>query len=281
MSPTQTLDMAARLSERDWQILASVKAFKYLTTRQLSRQHFGLKAAVGTIPRHANRALARLRALGLLVNLQRRIGGVRAGSGGYIWQVTDLAYRLLAFHFGEPIDTRKRTYEPGTTFLDHTLAIAEVVITLQEATVGGEVRLKRIQLEPESWRSYLGSAAETAWLKPDLAAITTTAGYEDHWFFEVDRATEPPGRIVKKCLQYQDYRRTDREQNKYGLFPAVTWVVPNERRQGQLQHRLKEAPVIDQGLFTIVMPNQLAQLVGGGASSFNNQQSVTAEDKGQ
>jgi hypothetical protein len=33
MSPTQTLEMAARLSERDWQVLASVKAFKCLTTR--------------------------------------------------------------------------------------------------------------------------------------------------------------------------------------------------------------------------------------------------------
>ena len=280
MSHTQALELAARLSERDWQVLASVKAFKYLTTRQLSRQHFGLKTAINTIPRHANGALARLRSLGLLVNLQRRIGGVRAGSGGHIWQVTDQAHRLLAFHFGEPIETRKRMYEPGTTFLDHTLAIAEVVITLQEATVDGKVRLKRIQLEPESWRSYLGSAAETTWLKPDLAAITTTGGYEDHWFFEVDRASEPPGRIVKKCLQYQDYQRTDREQDKYGLFPAVTWVVPNERRQGQLQHRLKEEPTIDPRLFTIIIPNQLAQLVGDGASSFNNQQAVTVEDQG-
>ena len=124
-------EVSSRLGERDWQILGTVRAFRFLTTRQLARQHFHLADPHAAIPRSANSALQRLRDLGLLVNLERRIGGVRAGSGGHVWQLTDLANRLLAEHFGEKSRPRLRPSEPSTTFLDHTLAIAEVVITMQ------------------------------------------------------------------------------------------------------------------------------------------------------
>jgi hypothetical protein len=258
-----------RLSERDWQILTSVRAFRYLTTRQLSRQHFSLSPSGGAIPRNANHAFARLRELGLLVHLERRIGGVRAGSGGYIWQITDLANRLLRTRFAEPVGTRVRTFEPGTTFLDHTLAIAEVVITLQEATGNGRVALKRIQLEPDCWRTYLGPSGEPRWLKPDLAMVTESSGFEDHWFLEVDRATEPPNRVVRKCFQYHEYRRTDREQSEHGLFPAVAWVVPTERRREQLRGRLAEERALDDRLFTIITRNELADMTVLGATDFN------------
>ncbi|CAG4899995.1 replication-relaxation family protein [Acidithrix sp. C25] len=268
MSASQYGELAQRLSDRDWQILSTVRGFKYLTTRQLARQHFGLSDPAGLIPRTANHALARLRELGLLVSLERRIGGVRAGSGGFVWQITDLANRALCIRHGVPSGARLRTFEPGITFLDHTLAIAEVVITLQETSQGGEVVLKRVQLEPESWRNYLGFAGEQKWLKPDLAAITLTGEFEDHWFIEVDRATEPPGRVVKKCLQYHEYLRTGKEQNEHGLFPAVVWVVPNNRRREQLRQRLANESLIDHRLFTVVMSQELAKLVSLGATEY-------------
>jgi hypothetical protein len=268
MSSLRSTELAGRLSDRDWQILTSVRAFKYLSTRQLSRQHFGLTPSTGPIPRSANHAFARLRELGLLVSLERRVGGVRAGSAGYIWHVTDLANRLLRTTLGETTGTRSRTYEPGTTFLDHTLAIAEVVITLQEATRDERLTLDRIQLEPESWRTYLGPGGEPKWLKPDLAVVTISGGYEDHWFIEVDRATEPPNRIVKKCFQYHEYRRTDREQAQHALFPAVVWAVPNKRRQEQLRRRLANERTLDHGLFTVVTPDELVTLTTLGAMEY-------------
>lgn len=271
MSAVPMTRLADRLSERDWQILTTVRAFKYLTTRQLARQHFGLSEPAGVIPRNANHALARLRELGLLENLQRRIGGVRAGSGGHIWQITDRANRLVAEHLHEPRSSRVRTIEPGTTFLDHTLAIAEVVITLQEATRAGDVEIRHIELEPASWRSYLGSGGEKKLLKPDLAATSVAGGFEDLWFWEVDRATEAPNRVARKCLQYQEYRHTDREQNKQGLFPAVVWVVPHQRRLEQLRTRLISEPAVDDRLFTVITPDQLSELTRLGAADFNKQ----------
>lgn len=260
-------DISSRLSERDWQILGTIRAFRFLTTRQLARQHFGLGDPDAVIPRSANSALQRLRDLGLLINLERRIGGVRAGSGGHVWQITDLANRLLVDHLSEDAGPRIRPSEPSTTFLDHTLAIAELVITLQSTSRHG-VEIERLQLEPDCWRTYLGAAGETRTLKPDLASTSQTDGYTDFYFWEVDRATEAPNRVVRKCLQYQQYRNTGAEQRAHGLFPAVVWVVPNKRRHDQLDRRLAAEPDVDQRLFTVIELDQVVQLVQLGADEF-------------
>ena len=263
-------EVSSRLSERDWQILGTVRAFRFLTTRQLARQHFAMTDPHAVIPRSANSALQRLRDLGLLVNLERRIGGVRAGSGGHVWQITDLANRLLVEHLGEESGPRTRPSEPSTTFLDHTLAVAEVVITLQDTSHAG-VEIEQLQLEPDCWRTYLGAAGETRTLKPDLASTNQTGGYTDFYFWEVDRATEAPNRVIRKCLQYQQYRATGAEQKVHGLFPAVVWVVPNQRRLDQLTRRLAAETEIDQRLFTVIGLEQLSVLVQLGTDDFKKQ----------
>jgi len=263
----QLSQLAARLGERDWSMLDTIRAFRYLTTRQVARQHFGAEGADCSIPRNANAALDRLRELGLLVNLQRRIGGVRAGSGGHVWQITDTAQRLLAAKYDQPRGARVRAFEPGTTFLEHTLAVAEVVISLQEA--GTSAQLSQFALEPDAWRSYLAYGGATKTLKPDLAATTSSGKYEDVWFFEIDLDTEPPSRIITKSLQYQEYRTTGREQDALGIFPAVVWVVPNKRRNDQLRERLAADTRIDNRLFIVITPDQIGELLALGAETFN------------
>jgi hypothetical protein len=272
MTSPRNHDLANRLADRDWDILESVRSFKYLTTRQLARQHFGLEPREKVIPRNANGALSRLREFGLLSNLERRIGGVRAGSGGHVWQITDLARRLLQDHLGEKSAARVRAFEPSSTFLEHTLAVAEVVLSLREEEARGIFRVTRLQVEPESWRSYLGPSGETRWLKPDLAVVTTVDGFEDHWFIEIDRATEPPNRIVKKCLQYQEYRRSEREQARHGVFPAVVWVVPNARRLSQLRGRVGSDVANKDRLFSVVTADELSALVVAGAANYANRE---------
>ena len=259
------------LSDRDWLILSSVRGFRFLTTRQIARQHFSLGPGPGPISRNANQALSRLRELGLLSNLERRIGGVRAGSGGYVWQVSELGDRALRAHVGQDSHSRVRPYEPSTSFLDHTLAVAEIVITLQEISRSGRVGVSHLELEPECWRHYLGPSGETRALKPDMAAVTESSGFEDHWFIEVDRATEPPNRVVKKCLQYQEYLATGREQARVGLFPAVVWAVPSERRRDQLIRRLGDEAVINPRLFTVVTTHDVEELIVVGAAQYQRQ----------
>ncbi len=262
--------LADRLGERDWQILKSVAAFRFLTTRQLARQHFDLKADTRLIPRSANHALARLRALGLIVNLARRIGGVRAGSAGYIWTLTEPGRRLLTRHQGSAAVARVRVVEPSTAFLEHTLAVAEVVLTIKEAAQSHQIAVSGIQLEPACWRPYLASGGATARLKPDLAVITEGDGFEDHWFIEVDRATEPPSRVIRKCFQYQQYQHTGIEQRRSGLFPAVIWIVPDQARRHQLRKRLAGEASLSQRLFAVITMRELGGLITVGATDYIN-----------
>jgi len=71
-------------------------------------------------------------------------------------------------------------------------------------------------------------------LKPDLYAVTASGDYEDHWFCEIDRATESMPTLLKKCVQYEAYRRTGAEQDRLGVFPLVVWVVPDDAQADKL-----------------------------------------------
>ena len=64
--------------------------------------------------------------------------------------------------------------------------------------------------------------------------MTASAEYEDSWFIELDRGTESLPTLLKKCAQYARYHQSGREQANHGVFPAVLWVVPDERRAGVL-----------------------------------------------
>ena len=76
----EEIDMA--LSDRDRQVLLAVQKYRYLLTGQVQRLHF-LEATTPTAAlRATSRNLKKLKELGLVDSLSRRIGGVRAGSSG-------------------------------------------------------------------------------------------------------------------------------------------------------------------------------------------------------
>lgn len=250
------------------QIVASVALHRFLTTRQICRLHFADKDTETGALRSANRTLDKLRDLRLLVSLERRIGGVRAGSGAFVWSLAHVGARLLQRTDdvdGQP--RRRREFEPSSTFLEHTLAVAEVSLRLTEAARRGAITLLGIQHEPDCWRAYNGAGGGVVRLKPDLAIVTATDQFEDHWFIEVDLASEPPSRIIRTCLNYEEYRRSGVEQRQLGLFPAVVWIVPTVRRQLTLQSRLRQHEMISPGLFTIITLDELEGLLQRGPDS--------------
>lgn len=91
ISRQQLEEISARLGERDFQVITSVQRYRYMMTSQLQRLHFTDAAAL----RAASRALKKLRELGLIDTLSRRIGGVRAGSGSLVWHITHAGERLI------------------------------------------------------------------------------------------------------------------------------------------------------------------------------------------
>ena len=255
-----------KISNRDMNILQVVQEHRFLTTRQVTGFCFTDKPTPTAALRAAHRALKKLADLTLITPLERRIGGVRAGSGGAIWSLTEPGQRLLTHLKGGDLESRRQRFrEPSTAFLVHTLAVADVHLALQQTTAADErVRLQEVELEPACWRAYLGLGGTPLTLKPDLAAITRTVDFEDHWFLEVDRATEPPSRIVRKCQQYQDYYRTGNEQQRHGVFPLVVWIVPTARRQTQLEQRLHDELAIDSRLFVVITLEDLPTLLRTG-----------------
>jgi hypothetical protein len=203
--------------------------------------------------------LRRLAGYRVLEHLARRVGGVRAGSSSYVWRLGPLGHRLL-----QDGDTRpRRTSEPGLRYLDHCLAVADVNLRLIMAARRGLFQLLDVDLEPDAWRGYLGTAGQRLTLKPDLFAITSTGPYEDCWFIEVDRGTESMPTLLKQCHQYEAYRRSGREQDQLGTFPLVVWIVSDESRRQRLREAIAASRSLTLALFRVVLEVELVDLLGG------------------
>lgn len=249
------------LSPRDLAILHSVAEHRFLGTRHIEALHFHDHATALSGARSARRVLRRLHGYRLLDHLERRVGGIRAGSAGYIWTLGPVGVRVLA---ETQAGSARRQAEPSLRLLNHCLAIAEVHVELIEASRDGRFELAAVQLEPHSWRRFLGLGAEIRLVRPDLAVVTAVGEYEDHWFMEVDLGSEHPPMVVRKCRLYLDYQAGGSEQERLGVFPRIVWVVPDQRRLDRLSAALRQAD-LDPALFRITTTETVTDLIAGGA----------------
>ena len=262
VSKRQLTETDSRLGERDRQLLAAVQQYRYLMTGQIGRLLFTDAANPSAGLRAASRSLKKLSEFGLVDSLSRRIGGVRAGSGSYVWHLTHAGERLLRLHDGKASPVRRHC-EPSPYFLSHTLAVAEIAIQLTETCREHEPQITALQLEPECWRAY-SSAGVSYSLKPDLYAATTTEEYEDRYFIEVDLDTESPAKVIEKCEKYHAYYRSGLEQEESEMFPLTVWVVPSDSRKEKLIRHLREAFDKQAKLFAIITCDELEHLILNG-----------------
>jgi hypothetical protein len=195
--------------------------------------------------------------------LDRRVGGVRAGSQSFVWTLGPVGDRVL--RLGSGSTTRQRLREPSVRFLDHCLAIADLHVALVLAHRKQRVELIEVSTEPDCWRPFTGIGGEALVLQPDLSAVTGAGEYEDHWFMEVDLGNEHLPTLVKKCQQYQTYRATGTEQADGGVFPAVVWVMSSDARVDKLRAALQSARQLRAELFRITTPDGFVDLIAGGA----------------
>lgn len=251
------------LGERGWAVLTSLGLHHYLTSRQIEGFHFADATTPLAGARACRRLLARLHDQRVLARLERRIGGIRAGSAAHIWTLGPLGDRLL--HRDD--STRRRFHEPSPTFLRHGLAIADTHLALVDAQRAGRLDLISVEGEPTCWRRYLGPGGGNETLKPDLYVVTADATYEHCWFIEQDCATESLSAVVRKCRQYDTYWRSGAEQQRTGTFPMVVWIVPTTTRQGAIASALDRTQSLERSLFQVVTPEAFAELVATGAGS--------------
>jgi hypothetical protein len=253
------------LSDRDHAILASLQAHHFLTTEQLQRFYFSGHATPAAASRICRRVLHRLYQLQVIDHLDRRVGGVRAGSASFVWRVGPVGDQLLRLRAdaGQP---RLRRKEPSLRYLEHCLAGADCHLGLRDLAAAHRIELLRVDTEPDCWRSYLGLSGSRDRLKPDLYAVTASGDYEDHWYIEIDRATESLPTLLRKCGQYEAYRRTGSEQDRLGVFPLVVWIVPDQARMGKLRAAITASRNLDPDLYRICTPDSFAGVITGGAA---------------
>ncbi|MCW2538723.1 MAG: hypothetical protein JWN95_448 [Frankiales bacterium] len=268
--PTQRLSterverLEHSLSARDKAILTCLQHYRFLTTDHLQRLHFHNHATPTAAGRVCRRVLERLARLRVIEHLERRIGGVRAGSASYVWRVGLLGDRLLRTeHRDQP---RARRKEPSLRNLEHWLAIADAHLVLVELARTGQLDLLQSTTEPGCWRTYLGPAGDRQTLKPDLYAVTAIGEFEDHWFGEIDRGTESLPTILRKCVQYETYRRSGREQHDHGVFPLVVWITTTDQHADQLRDAISASRSLDADHFRVCSLAGYAALVQGGAA---------------
>lgn len=221
--------LRGELDVRDMGVLHDVSRCRLMTGRQLQLLHVGGDESAA---RAARRRLARLVAWGLLVRLERRVGGLRAGSSGYVYTLSAAGHRLL--HPGDY--PRRRRQEVRDGFAAHTLAIADVYLRLKLAHQRGDIELQLIETEPRCWRRFQDIGG-LDWLKPDLHVVIAVGDDILHSFVEVDRGTEHSPALLRKLRQYEAAYRSgsvgDRARLHYrgdSVFPRVVWLVPSETR---------------------------------------------------
>lgn len=214
-----------RLDERDTALLQHLADCRLMTGRQLQRLHHGGDESAA---RAARRQLARLSGLGVVSRLGRRVGGVRAGSSGYIYTLSAVGQRLLL-----PNQPRRRLTEVRDGFVSHTLAVAEVVTRLRLAHQRGDVDLLRLETEPRCWRRFQGVGG-LDWLKPDLHVVLAVGEDVLHSYVEVDQGSEHSPALVRKLRQYETaYRLGPLGADE--VYPRVVWLVLDEHRADLLK----------------------------------------------
>lgn len=272
MTRSDVTTLLEQLGDRDQALVRDVEQYRLLSTKQIQRLHFDQTHPTAVAAARAcNRALTRLREAGVLKPLQRRIGGVRAGSSGYVWYLGAAGERVLQA-LQPDIERGRRNYrEPSRHFVEHTLAIAEVAVRAIEGSRRGNFELLELQTEPASWQHSLSSFGTAQTLKPDLRLVTASGDFEHHWFLEIDLATEHLPVIVRQCLAYQSHQATGRYQAKHQLYPLVVWVVPTEQRRRQLETGIAAESGLDPQLFTVVTTEQVINLLRVGAAGGDDQ----------
>jgi Replication-relaxation len=245
------------LSDRDLAVTDSIQEHRFLTAQHIQALHFGDHSTSAAGARVCRRVLARLAKERVLVRLQRRVGGVRAGSSSYIYALGPIGRRLVA--------GGRRVTEPSWLFLDHTLAVADARVELVRADMAGKLELVDAEVEPLSWRRYTGPGGASEVVRPDLYVVTSHGEFEDCWFLEIDRGTESPAAVGRKCRAYHAYWRTGAEQAQHGTFPLVLWVVPDVARARRIEKVISSARGLKRELFRMTTGENLVQLISEGA----------------
>jgi hypothetical protein len=219
---------------------------------QLERLHFHeLSGKSRSVVRW--RVLKRLADAQILTPLPRRVGGGLRGSAQLTYALDVLGERLLRLRRNLRQDSERirRPGLPGQRFVQHTLAVSELYVGLVEQSRSGSFTLDEFLAEPAAWWPNGAGGC----MKPDAYLAISTNDVTDHWWIEVDLATEAAPTLRGKFLAYLDFVH----QGQLGpsdTVPRVLMTVPSEGRADVMASVLSKLPEPARELFMVVTQNQ-------------------------
>lgn len=238
---TRVAALADRLSERDREIIQALDTVRLLSGAQLERLIFPAHSLSARA--HARRrVLNRLVRLEIITTLERRIGGVRAGSNGLVYCLNRFGQRLADFLNGSTPETRTRTPRtPGTMYLSHTLAVTEAFVSLAEWSRAGSASLRAFSAEADCrWADGNGGL-----LRPDALVIVENDTHEAATWLEIDQGSEDLARIRCKLMAYERFARSGAD-GPSGFLPCVLFATKDDQRARDIGREIAR-----QGLQTI------------------------------
>ncbi|GIF69361.1 hypothetical protein Ais01nite_73960 [Asanoa ishikariensis] len=220
------VDVSHRLRPRDYTIALLLDEHTTLTTEHINAVFF-------SNPTTCRHRLQLLRHIGFLDRFIRN----RPGAPNPVcWLPGVLAARYCALSRGESPPTAKtlrerqdRAYASPT--LAHLLAVNDFFVSLLvHARNRPGADLTR------SWSEGTTAAAFGHRIKPDGHGVWTTGDAETGFFLEMDRGTEPIGRLVDKLASQRKLRAEGGPQ-----YP-ILFVLPSRLREQNLHRKLVDRP---------------------------------------
>jgi hypothetical protein len=241
--------LAERLTDRDWQIIATLDRVRLATGLQLERLHFN---DLGTRSRSVMRwrVLKRLVDARVLLPLDRRVGTARRGSSKLVYVLDSAGSRLARMHVASdsPEGLQRRPRVPGERFVAHGLAVTELYVILVEHARLGRFTLDDYMVEAAAyWPDGLGG-----WMKPDALVQLHGTDVTDYWWYEADLATESLPTIRSKLLTYLDFVQRG-QLGPDGVVPRVLIGVPAGKRQAAIQSVISTLPAPAEVMFTVTL----------------------------
>lgn len=232
------------LQERDSQILRLVARFRQVSSKQITTLLFHSSGS----PTSQKRCLDRLLRLGYLARVEHRlVGGVKGGSGQYVYQLGRLGW---AQYFGTP-------YSPRRTVDYHALAVVDAFMTLVRMERAKLLTLVGISAEPDCWYNFGGID-----LRPDMLVEAEQGGRQRRFWLEIDQGTESQRQVTGK-LEAVLRAFENADGREWPEWPLTVWVAVDDARANELRWLIKRLPEAQRRFFAVATQHGLAPLIVG------------------
>jgi len=233
-----------RIQQRDLLVIQYLSKFKQLTSNHIRSLVFPHTASTNPLYRTLNR----LAADHYLARLERRlIGGDRGGGSQAVWQLGPEGWKLTG---------QDGRYQPARAIRPHTLAIADVYVSLVELERAGRLKVLGYSTEPDCHLDITGNGT-TYYLRPDLFVdLVRLDGTHMPRFIEVDMASQGQRQITEKLSRYwHAYEVADAKQ--WEAATLVWFIAVDDARAEELRWLLSRGDAEQRSLFRVMTREEM------------------------